>query len=51
MGIAPTGSRVTQPGMDVTRVSDGKVAETWEGYNSMVMMQQIGAIPSPEEQA
>jgi steroid delta-isomerase-like uncharacterized protein len=34
MGIAPTGSRVTQPGMDITRVSDGKVAETWEGYNS-----------------
>jgi steroid delta-isomerase-like uncharacterized protein len=49
MGIAPTGNRVTQPGMDISRVSDGKVAETWEGYNSMVMMQQIGAIPSPEE--
>jgi steroid delta-isomerase-like uncharacterized protein len=50
MGIAPTGNRVTQPGMDISRVSEGKVAETWEGYNSMVMMQQIGAIPSPEEQ-
>ena len=50
MGIAPTGNQVTQPGMDITRVSDGKIAETWEGYNSMVMMQQIGAIPSPEEQ-
>ena len=51
MGIAPTGNRVTQPGMDISRVSDGKVAETWEGYNSMVMMQQIGAIASPEEHA
>jgi len=50
MGIAPTGRRVRQPGMDISRFSDGKVAETWEGYNPMVMMQQIGAIPSPEEQ-
>ena len=50
MGIAPTGRRVRQPGMDINRFSDGKVAETWEGYNPMVMMQQIGAIPSPEEQ-
>jgi steroid delta-isomerase-like uncharacterized protein len=49
MGIAPTGNRVTQPGMDISRLSEGKVAETWEGYNSMVMLQQIGAIPSPEE--
>src|SRR3954465_4166773 len=45
MGIAPTGNRVTQPGIKISRVSDGKVAETWEGYNPMVTMQQIGAIP------
>jgi steroid delta-isomerase-like uncharacterized protein len=45
MGIAPTGNRVTQPGIDISRVSDGKVAETWEGYNPMVTMQQIGVIP------
>jgi predicted ester cyclase len=31
MGIAPTGNRVTQPGIDISRVSDGKVVETWEG--------------------
>ena len=45
MGINPTGSRVAQPGMDISRVSEGKVAETWEGYNPMVLMEQIGAIP------
>jgi steroid delta-isomerase-like uncharacterized protein len=45
MGIAPTGNRVRQPGIDISRVSDGKVAETWEGYNPMVTMQQIGVIP------
>ncbi len=46
-----TGKRVRQPEMDISRVSDGgKVVETWEGYNSMVMMQQLGVVPSPEEE-
>jgi predicted ester cyclase len=51
MGIAPTGNRVTLPGMEIVRFSGGKLAEGWEGYDSMVMMQQLGVIPSPEEQA
>jgi steroid delta-isomerase-like uncharacterized protein len=50
-GIAPTGNRVTLPGMEIVRFSGGKLAEGWEGYDSMVLMQQLGAIPSPEEQA
>ena len=48
MGISPTGIRVTQPGMDISRLSDGKVAETWEGYNPMVMLQQLGVMPEPQ---
>jgi steroid delta-isomerase-like uncharacterized protein len=49
MGLAPTGIRVRQPGMDISRVSEGKVAETWEGYNPMVMMQQLGMLPEPQQ--
>ncbi len=49
MGIAPTGNRVTLPGMEIVRFSGGKLAEGWEGYDSMLMMQQLGVIPSPEE--
>jgi predicted ester cyclase len=48
MRISPTGIRVTQPGMDISHLSDGKVAETWEGYNPMVMMQQLGVMSEPQ---
>ena len=49
MGIAPTGNRVTMAGTSVERIVDGKIEETWDNYDALGMMQQIGAIPSPEE--
>jgi steroid delta-isomerase-like uncharacterized protein len=49
MSIAPTGNRVTMAGTSVERIVDGKIEETWDNYDAMGMMQQIGAIPSPEE--
>ncbi len=49
MGIAPTGNRVTVAGTSVERIVDGKLKETWDNYDALGMMQQIGAIPSPEE--
>ena len=50
MGIAPTGKKVTLPGMEIVRFSGGKLAEGWEGYDSMVLMEQLGVMPSPEEE-
>jgi predicted ester cyclase len=49
MGIAPTGSRVTTAGMTIDRVANGKIAETWDNYDAMGMMQQLGVIPSSEQ--
>jgi predicted ester cyclase len=49
MGIAPTGNRVTVAGTSVERIVDGKIEETWDNYDALGMMQQIGAIPTPEE--
>jgi steroid delta-isomerase-like uncharacterized protein len=49
MGIAPSGNRVTVSGTSVERIVDGKIEETWDNYDALGMMQQIGAIPSPEE--
>jgi steroid delta-isomerase-like uncharacterized protein len=49
MGIAPTGNRVTVAGTSVERIVDGKIEETWDNYDALGMMQQIGAIPSSEE--
>ena len=36
-------------GSSIERVVDGKIEETWDNYDALGMMQQIGAIPSPEE--
>jgi steroid delta-isomerase-like uncharacterized protein len=48
MGIAPTGNRVTFTGIAVARLADGKIEEIWENYDALGLMQQLGAIPSPE---
>ena len=42
--IAPTGNQVTLPGMEIVRISEGKLVEGWEGYDSMTMMRQLGVV-------
>lgn len=32
----------------MVRISNGKLVEGWEGYDSMNMTQQLGVIPAPE---
>src|SRR5215212_3346868 len=49
MGIAPTGNQVTITGITIHRIEDGKIVEEWENWDALGMMQQIGAVPSPEE--
>ena len=49
MGLAPTGNRVLFTGISIARLSEGKIEEIWENYDALGMMQQIGAVPSPEE--
>jgi predicted ester cyclase len=46
MGIAPTGKRVTTTGVMIDRIVGGKIAEEWEEYDALGMMQQLGVIPS-----
>jgi len=47
MGIPPTGRQVTITGIDIHRLADGKVAETWEIYDGLGMLIQLGVIPPP----
>ena len=49
MGIAPTGNRVMITGITIHRIEEGKIVEEWENWDALGLMQQIGAIPSPEE--
>jgi steroid delta-isomerase-like uncharacterized protein len=48
MGAPPSDNRVEVAGMTINRVSEGKIAETWTIYDALGMMQQMGAMPSPE---
>ena len=50
MGIAPTGNEVRVTGITIHRIEDGKIVEEWENFDALGMMQQIGAIPSAEQQ-
>ena len=45
MGISPTGKEITTTGISVIRIAGGKVAEHWVTWDSLGMMQQLGAVP------
>ena len=49
MGIAPTGNQMMITGITIHRIEEGKIVEEWENWDALGLMQQIGAIPSPEE--
>jgi steroid delta-isomerase-like uncharacterized protein len=44
-GIAPTHKQVAVHGMEIDRVKNGKVAETWQTWDSMGLFQQLGKMP------
>ena len=47
MGIPPTGKTVSFGVIDIIRIAGGKFVEHWGQMDSMGMMQQLGAIPTP----
>ncbi len=51
VGVDPTGNQVQITGITISRIEGGKIAEDWINYDALGMMQQIGAIPEPGEQA
>ena len=46
MGIAPSGNRITSGGICIDRVANGKIAEEWEEWDTLGMIQQIGTSAS-----
>ena len=45
-GIEPTGNKLDITGIGIFRFSDGKVVESWDNFDQLGMMQQLGVIPS-----
>jgi steroid delta-isomerase-like uncharacterized protein len=46
-GLPPTGKRVKVAGMVVSRSAEGKFVESWEVYDTMGMMRQLGLVVIP----
>ena len=44
MGNAPTGNPATVTGILIDRISGGKIEEEWVDYDTLHLMQQIGAV-------
>ena len=47
MGLAPTGTHASVAGMSIDRFADGKIAESWNNWDTLGLMRQLGAAPIP----
>ena len=44
-GIPPTGNKIRVDAITIHRMSDGKIAETWEVWDTLGFLQQLGVVP------
>jgi steroid delta-isomerase-like uncharacterized protein len=49
MGVPATGKSISIGVIDIIRLAEGKFVEHWGIMDSMALMQQLGAIPAPEQ--
>lgn len=45
MGIPATGKQITVEGISYSRIADDKLRESWIIWDTVAMLQQLGAIP------
>jgi steroid delta-isomerase-like uncharacterized protein len=45
-GIPPTGKAISVDAISIHRMADGKIAETWEVWDTLGFLQQLGVVPS-----
>lgn len=45
MGIPPSGRVIRVMGMDMFRLANGKIVESWASADTLGMLQQLGALP------
>jgi steroid delta-isomerase-like uncharacterized protein len=46
-GIPPTGNLVTITGIAIHRFAGDQIQESWDCYDALGLLQQLGAIPAP----
>jgi steroid delta-isomerase-like uncharacterized protein len=47
MGIPPTGNRTGVSGITISRISEGKLVEDWNNWDTLGLMRQLGVVPEP----
>ena len=47
MGIAPTEKQIELKGITIHRFEGDKIAEEWERYDNLGLMQQLGVVGEP----
>ncbi len=45
-GIPPTNRKVKVDAISIHRMQDGKIAETWEVWDTLGFLQQLGVVPT-----
>jgi steroid delta-isomerase-like uncharacterized protein len=48
LGIPATGNRIEVTSSSIFRIEGGKVAESWDYFDALGMLGQLGATPQPE---
>ena len=46
-GIPPTGKSIRVDAISIHKVTGGKIAETWQVWDTLGFLQQIGVVPMP----
>ena len=50
-GIAATGKQATVTGISIDRWQNGKVVESWTNWDTLGLLQQLGAVPTAIQSA
>lgn len=48
-GMPPTGRQMTMTGITIFRIANGKIIEGWTNADMLGLLQQLGAVPAPEQ--
>jgi steroid delta-isomerase-like uncharacterized protein len=47
MGFPATGKQVRASGISILRIANGKIAEQWDSFDNLGLLQQLGVVPAP----
>ncbi len=49
MGIPPTGRTTVTTGMTMYRIAGGQIVESWNNWDALGLLQQLGVLPQPAD--